>query len=342
LLRTIAEAVDYAHRLGVLHLDLKPANVLLDETGTPHVADFGLARRLDQGLDADNNEVSGTPSYMAPEQATAGAQKITPATDIWGLGAVLYELVTGEPPFLASTAHGTLRLVVEGVLRTPRRYTPNLPLDLQAIILKCMARDCAQRYPSGRALAEDLTRFIEGRAVKARPLNGLQRTARWARRDPKLATTALLALLALLGSLAATTQEWRRAESNREHAEARNTSPRRVPPRRTVCSGRAGGDALRLQTKALAAAAARGERDRAGKRRRAERDRAARDRHDPDAGRDADRPHDPSRCAADADGPGWLEGRLPRGRTRAPPVTRRASATGERARRPTRRHARPG
>jgi WD40 repeat protein len=256
LLRTIAEAVDYAHRLGVLHLDLKPANVLLDETGTPHVADFGLARRLDQGLAAENNEVSGTPSYMAPEQATAGAQKITQATDIWGLGAVLYELVTGEPPFLASTAHGTLRLVVEGVLRNPRRYTPDLPRDLEAIILKCMARDVAQRYPSGRALADDLTRFIEGRAVSARPLNGLQRAARWTRREPKLATTALLALLALLAGLAATTQQWRRAESNRERAEAEKhiAETSADTANRLLWESRRS-DALRLQTAGKAFAA---------------------------------------------------------------------------------------
>jgi len=256
LLRTIAEAVDYAHRLGVLHLDLKPANVLLDETGTPHVADFGLARRLDQGLAADNNEVSGTPSYMAPEQATAGSQRITQATDIWGLGAVLYELVTGEPPFLASTAHGTLRLVVEGMLRNPRRYTPNLPLDLEAIILKCMSRDVARRYASGRALAEDLTRFIEGRAVSARPLNGLQRTARWTRREPKLATTALLALLALLAGLAATTQQWRRAESNRERAEAEKhiAETSAATANRLLWESRRG-DALRLQTEGKAFAA---------------------------------------------------------------------------------------
>jgi len=256
LLRTIAEAVDYAHRLGVLHLDLKPANVLLDETGTPHVADFGLARRLDQGLAADNNEVSGTPSYMAPEQATAGSQKITQATDIWGLGAVLYELVTGEPPFLASTAHGTLRLVVEGMLRNPRRYTPNLPLDLEAIILKCMSRDVARRYASGRALAEDLTRFIEGRAVSARPLNGLQRTARWTRREPKLATTALLALLALLAGLAATTQQWRRAESNRERAEAEKhiAETSAATANRLLWESRRS-DAMRLQNEGKAFAA---------------------------------------------------------------------------------------
>ena len=219
LLRTIAEAVDYAHRLGVLHLDLKPANVLLDENGTPHVADFGLARRLDQGLAADNNEVSGTPSYMAPEQAIAGAQKITPATDIWGLGAVLYELVTGEPPFLASTPHGTLRLVVEGTVRSPRRLTPDLPLDLEAIILKCMSRDTAKRYASGRALVEDLSRFIEGREVSARPLNQAQRAMRWARREPRLASTGLLAVAALLIGLAATTKEWQRADANARESE---------------------------------------------------------------------------------------------------------------------------
>jgi WD40 repeat protein len=218
LLRTIAEAVDYAHRLGVLHLDLKPANVLLDEDGAPHVADFGLARRLDQGLAADNTEVSGTPSYMAPEQATAGRQNITPATDIWGLGAVLHELVTGLPPFVASTPQGTLKLVVDGTVRSPRRHVPDLPLDLEAIILKCLARNVADRYPSGRALADDLTRFIEGREVRARPLNAARRAARWARREPTLAATAAVALLALLTGLVATTQQWRRADANAQRA----------------------------------------------------------------------------------------------------------------------------
>ncbi len=221
LLRTIAEAVDYAHRLGVLHLDLKPANVLIDENGTPHVADFGLARRLEQGLAADNNEVSGTPSYMAPEQATAGAQKITPATDIWGLGAILYELITGEPPFLGHSPQATLKLVVEGALPGPRRHVPKLHRDLEAIILKCMARDSAARYASGRELADDLTRFIERREVQARPLNVAQRAARWARREPKLAFTALLALIALLAGFAASTQQRIRAESNAQLANER-------------------------------------------------------------------------------------------------------------------------
>jgi len=220
LLRTIAEAVDYAHRLGVLHLDLKPANVLLDDNGAPHVADFGLARRFEQGITADNNEVSGTPSYMAPEQATAGAQKITPATDIWGLGAILYELVTGQPPFLGDSPHTTLKLVVTGTLKSPRQLAADLPRDLEAIILKCMARDISARYPSGRALADDLGRFLENRPVQARPLNPAQRTWRAARRQPYLAALALLFALSLITGIIGVGAQWRRAEGNAARAEA--------------------------------------------------------------------------------------------------------------------------
>ncbi|MBS0557334.1 MAG: protein kinase [Proteobacteria bacterium] len=218
LLRTIAEAVDYAHRLGVLHLDLKPANVLIDENGAPHVADFGLARRIEPGLAADNHEVSGTPSYMAPEQATAGAQRITPATDIWGLGAIGYELVTGQPPYLGESPQATLKLVVDEAPRDPRELVPGLSRDLAAILGKCMARDANARYASARDLAEDLTRFANGYMVKARPLNTLQRSARWARREPKIVGTALVALLALLIGLATTTTQWRRANANAKHA----------------------------------------------------------------------------------------------------------------------------
>ncbi len=220
LLRTIAEAVDYAHRLGVLHLDLKPANVLVDENGIPHVADFGLARRIDSALAADSDEVSGTPSYMAPEQASPRASRITRATDIWGLGAILYELVTGEPPFLAHSPQETLKLVVEGSLRNPRRYVPELPRDLEAIILKCMAYRVDERYASARDLADDLSRFLDGRAVLARPLNAPQRALRWARREPKLATAVLAAFAALMIGLAATTKQWRRADDNAQHAQA--------------------------------------------------------------------------------------------------------------------------
>jgi WD40 repeat protein len=219
LLRTIAEAVDYAHRLGVLHLDLKPANVMLDENGVPHVADFGLARRFGHGLVAKNNEVSGTPSYMAPEQASA--RGIVPATDVWGLGAVLYELVTGEPPFLGDSPQATLQLVVGANLESPRRKVAGLSRDLEAIIEKCMAKDIAARYASARELADDLGRFLAGYSVRARPLNALQRTVRWARREPKLAFTALFALVALLAGLAASTHQRIRAEDNARLANER-------------------------------------------------------------------------------------------------------------------------
>jgi len=241
LLRTIAEAVDYAHRLGVLHLDLKPANVLVDESGNPHVADFGLARRLDSALAADGDEVSGTPSYMAPEQASPRTQRITRATDIWGLGAILYELVTGEPPFVGSSPQDTLQLVVEGSLRNPRRLTPTLPRDLEAVILKCLAYRVDERYASARDLADDLTRFVEGRAVRARPLNAAQRAWRWAKREPRLAGMTICAFLVLVIGLAATTQQWRRADANADAARGNLWATRA----QTAHAALAGGDGFR-------------------------------------------------------------------------------------------------
>ena len=220
LMRTVAEALAYAHSLGVLHLDLKPANVLLDQDGVPHVADFGLARRIDSALAADEGEISGTPAYMAPEQAQARAQKITQATDIWGLGAILYELVTDTPPFRAESTKETLKLVIEGKPRRPRLLAPHVSMDLEAIILKCLARDPGERYASARALADDLGRFIEGRAVQARPLNAMQRLLRWMRREPKLAIASALVAIALFAGLGATTREWLRAERNAQRADA--------------------------------------------------------------------------------------------------------------------------
>lgn len=223
LMRTVAEAVGYAHSLGVLHLDLKPANVLLDEIGQPYVADFGLARRLENALAVDNDEVSGTPAYMAPEQAEVRANKLTAATDIWGLGAILYQLLTGQPPFRADTAQDTVKLVLQGQVRAPRRWAPMLPLDLQAIVMRCLAREPCERYPSARALADDLQRFMEGRPVQARPLNAAQKAWRWARREPKLAATLACAVAALVIGLIATGWQWHRAKHNAVLAEANAT-----------------------------------------------------------------------------------------------------------------------
>jgi WD40 repeat protein/tRNA A-37 threonylcarbamoyl transferase component Bud32 len=211
LLRTIAEAVDYAHRLGVLHLDLKPANVLIDADGVPHIADFGLARQLDHVL--EERRISGTPNYMAPEQASPDHAALSPATDVWALGAVLYEMLTGHPPFEAEDPAQTLQLLQEGAVRRPSEWLP-VPRDLEAICLRCLGRDPAARYPSARALADELGRYLEGRAVRARPLNVLQRVARWARREPKLAGIAGFACVALLVGVVATGLQWRRAEGN--------------------------------------------------------------------------------------------------------------------------------
>jgi serine/threonine protein kinase len=221
LVRTIAEAVDYAHRLGVLHLDLKPSNILLDRIGTPKVADFGLARQLGETLSVQNERVSGTPSYMAPEQAAARKGVLTPATDVWGLGTILYECITGTPPFLAGTAEETLRLVREGRVRRLSR-TAKVPRDLEAICLKCLARSPMQRYISARALADDLGRFIEGRPVRARPLHVWQRFGHWMQRDPRLAFAVAGVALALTTGIVATSLQWQRAE--RSAASAREVS----------------------------------------------------------------------------------------------------------------------
>ena len=221
LVRTVAEAVDYAHRLGVLHLDLKPSNILLDSIGMPKIADFGLARQLGEALSVQNERVAGTPSYMAPEQAAARRGVLSPATDVWGLGTILYECVTGTPPFLAATAEETLRLVREGHVRKLSR-SASVPRDLEAICLKCLARSPMHRYISARALADDLGRFIEGRPVRARPLHAWQSFGHWMQRDPKLAFAVGAMAVALIAGIAATSLQWQRAE--RSAAAAREVS----------------------------------------------------------------------------------------------------------------------
>ncbi len=219
LMRTVAESVAYAHSLGVLHLDLKPANILLDESGEPRVADFGLARRIDpEGL-LDNDHIAGTPSYMAPEQASVGAHPLTTASDVWGLGAVLYEMLCGRPPFEGSSAIATLELLRKGELDPPSRYVKLAP-DLEAICLKCLAMDPTTRYPDARSLADDLGRYIEGREVSVRPLTSIRWMGRWARREPWLAATASIAILTLVIGMAATSLQWLRAERNAAVAQS--------------------------------------------------------------------------------------------------------------------------
>ncbi len=227
MLRTIAEAVDYAHRYQVLHLDLKPANVLIDEHGEPQVVDFGLAKRMDESLSAESGEVSGTPSYMAPEQTQSESQRLSPATDIYGLGAVLYECLTARPPFAGGSAQETLRLVVAAQPTPLRTGNATIPPDLEAICLKCLAKDPAQRYPTARSLADDLNRFLEGRATLARPLNVVQRTLQFAHREPKLVALLALVLFSLAMGFAASALQWQRAERNATDARHRLWEGRR-------------------------------------------------------------------------------------------------------------------
>lgn len=214
LLRTIAEAVDYAHRQGMLHLDLKPGNLILGNDHVPRITDFGLARRLGADGLVDNERVSGTPGYMAPEQVQVHGHKLSPATDVWGLGAILYEALTGHPPFEGDSPQAVVALVLAGTVRGPRRYNEALPRDLEAICLRCLAKDPAARYRTARALADDLGRFIEEREVRARPLNAAQHAWQWMRREPRVASVSALAVVALLVGVLVATREWRRAEAH--------------------------------------------------------------------------------------------------------------------------------
>jgi eukaryotic-like serine/threonine-protein kinase len=219
-LEVIAEAVHFAHRRGVLHRDLKPANILLDRDGKPHVTDFGLAKRTEgEGGLTQPGAAVGTASYMAPEQA-AGAARLTPAADVYALGAVLYELLTGRPPFKAATTAETLWLVRTEEPVPPRRLQPKCPRDLETVCLKCLRKEPTKRYPSAQELADDLRRFLDDKPVRARPVGSLGRGRRWCRRNPALAA-ALAALAAVLvAGLVAVLWQWRRAE--RESASARH------------------------------------------------------------------------------------------------------------------------
>jgi tetratricopeptide (TPR) repeat protein/tRNA A-37 threonylcarbamoyl transferase component Bud32 len=207
LSETLARAVQAAHERGVIHRDLKPANVLVAGAPdtpvgqlTPKVTDFGLSKQMDAGSRTRSGVVMGTPSYMAPEQA-GGAGAAGPATDVYALGAILYELLTGRPPFRAATALDTVLQVLSEEPVPPSRFQPKLPRDLETICLKCLQKEVPRRYASAAALADDLHRFLRGEPILARPVPAWERVLKWARRRPTVASLTVLSAAALVAVL---------------------------------------------------------------------------------------------------------------------------------------------
>jgi WD40 repeat protein/tRNA A-37 threonylcarbamoyl transferase component Bud32 len=198
LVELLARAVQAAHEQHIIHRDLKPANVLLAADGQPKITDFGLAKRLDtQTGQTQSGMILGTPSYMAPEQAAGKTKEIGPATDVYALGAILYELATGRPPFKAASLMDTVFQVLSEEPVAPSRLQPKLARDLETICLKCLQKDRSRRYASAAALADDLHRFQHGNPITARPVGHLERARRWCRRNPAVASLLAGILLSL-------------------------------------------------------------------------------------------------------------------------------------------------
>jgi len=204
LLVKIARTVQFAHERGILHRDIKPGNILLDRHGEPHLTDFGLARLIEQESTITNSfDVIGTPSYMAPEQAAGRTKELTAAADVYALGAVFYQTLTGQPPFAGGTTYETIRMVLETEPRNPRLWNPKVDVDLATICLKCLEKDPKKRYETAEALAQDVERWLRHEPIRARRAGVVTRSRKWVRRNPAAAisTASMAALVAALGLL---------------------------------------------------------------------------------------------------------------------------------------------
>src|SRR5262249_26454822 len=200
LLSTLAGAIHVAHDAGIVHRDIKPSNVLFTHDGVPKITDFGLAKRLESdSKQTEGGAIRGSPSYMAPEQAQGHARDVGPAADVYALGAILYEMLTGRPPFKGVTPIETIRQVVETEVVPPSRLVPRIDRDLETICLRCLNKEPAKRYESARALAEDLERYRCGEAIHPRRTPMLERGAKWARRRPAAATLIAVGLMLIVG-----------------------------------------------------------------------------------------------------------------------------------------------
>ena len=225
LTKQIAEAVAYANGQGVIHRDLKPANVLLDKDGQPRVTDFGLAKRVegDSSLTA-TGQVLGTPSYMPPEQASGKLDQVGKASDVYSLGALLYTLLTGRPPFQADNPLDTLMQVLHAEPVSPRQLNSHVPRDLETICLKSLQKEPQRRYATAAELAEDVDRYLAGEPIRARPIGTWGRMTKWAKRRPAIASLAAAVILITCAGFAAVTWQWRRAEVARREANDRATA----------------------------------------------------------------------------------------------------------------------
>lgn len=202
LVRTLCQAVQAAHKKSIVHRDLKPGNILSTEQGEWKVADFGLAKCLDSDSDSTRTgDVLGTPSYMAPEQASGRSAHVGVATDVYALGAILYETITGRPPFRATSPIETITQVIKNEPVAPSRLQPNLPRDLETICLKCLHKSPSQRYESAQALADDLERFIDGKPIVARPTGAAERLIKFVKRNRAFSAIVGLVLLGLLAGM---------------------------------------------------------------------------------------------------------------------------------------------
>jgi WD40 repeat protein len=225
LVSEVARAVHHAHQRGILHRDLKPSNILLDREGRPHVTDFGLAKKLQgSGALSVSGSIVGTPQYMSPEQASGSRQGVTTATDVYGLGALLYAALTGRPPFQADSVVETLRQVQEKVVGPPSQVNRKVDRDLETICLKCLEKDPRKRYGSADGLADDLERYLRGEPILARRTGPVELVVKWARRRPAIAALWGLVILVSVLGLGGVFWQWKRAEDR--SIEARRVASR--------------------------------------------------------------------------------------------------------------------
>jgi WD40 repeat protein len=221
VLAKISRAIHYAHQRGVLHRDIKPSNILLDSSGEPYVGDFGLARRLDRDSTLTLSDgVVGTPNYMAPEQAGLTRTAVTTSADVYSLGAILYQVLTGRPPFTGDSPLDTLMLLISSDARRPRMLNPGVDRDLETIALKCLEKNPGRRYGSADALADDLDRWLANEPILARRVGRSERLLKWTRRRPLVASLTAGMLLITATGMGGVVWQWRNAEGERVRAEA--------------------------------------------------------------------------------------------------------------------------